>query len=382
MELGDSPGMTRAAFLAGAAALGAVALGTHQLSASADQKSASGLEFHGINYDVGTEYGTVGPSTRPGFTRAQLHGELHAIQNGLHCDMVNIHGTDVARLHRAADLALSRGMAVTIQPRPFDRPQEEILRHLARTARQAERLRRAHRPEVILLVGCEFVLFAPGIVPGETFLDRIRFLLTGNPDFDAILGRLRAFVDRAVQVARRHFHGRIGYGAATGLEEIDWSAFDIVGLDYYDWHATTAEHARALAPYRRWRKPIMILEFGCCTYEGAAKAGGMGWEIVDYEQDPPLVKPGYVRSEREQAAHLARMLAVFEELGLLSASPYQFISVDSPYSPDPRHDLDMASFGVVKVIRERFGDPASPYRWEPKLAFQAVARHNREHRRR
>ena len=51
-----------------------------------------------------------------------------------------------------------------------------------------------------------------------------------------------------------------------------------------------------------------------------------------------------------------------------------FISPDVPHSRDPRHDYDMVSYAVVKVIRDHFEDPASPYRWKPKLAFHALAR--------
>ena len=42
---------------------------------------------------------------------------------------------------------------------------------------------------------------------------------------------------------------------------------------------------------------------------------------------------------------------------------------DFPHRPDdPRHDLDMAGFGVVKVA------PGDPARWERKAAFHALAR--------
>jgi hypothetical protein len=43
-----------------------------------------------------------------------------------------------------------------------------------------------------------------------------------------------------------------------------------------------ATYLQDLRKYWRFDKPIIILEFGCCTFEGADKAGGMGWEAVDY----------------------------------------------------------------------------------------------------
>ena len=62
--------------------------------------------------------------------------------------------------------------------------------------------------------------------------------------------------------------------------------------------------------------------------------------------------------------------------GLHSASLYTFIEPDQPFVADPRHDLDTAAFSIVKVTRARPDDPASPYRWRRKLAFDAVAAHN------
>lgn len=372
--------MSRAEFLRGAAAAGLLASTAALVGGPAEAGPRKrGLTYRGVTYDTGTAF--LGALTRPWWSGSMLAHDLRAIDERLHCNAVTVFGTHVGRLVQAATGALRRGLQVTIQPRLFDRPQEEILAHLARTARGAERLRRRYEPEVILAVGCEYLLFAPGIVPGDTFLDRIRYLHEEEYDFAVFLQRLDALLESAAAVARRHFGGRITYGAIAGVETIDWTRFDIVGLDYYDYHEDPADHAAALAPARRWGKPIMILEFGCCTYEGAPERGGEGWDIVDWESPVPTIPEGYVRSERVQADHLARMLDVFEAEGFLGASPYTFVMADSPHSPDPRYDLDMAGFGLVKVIRRDHLDPASPYRWEPKLSFHAVARHNLTRRR-
>ncbi|MFD9909904.1 abortive phage infection protein [Streptomyces sp. NPDC059063] len=378
--------MSRAAFLRRAAVMGILAsAGALTATTPAAARAASGrrppgrggLTHRGVCYDTGTDFTADGELTRPLWSQAILATDLRAIHQGLHCNAVTLLGTDVGRLTEAASCALERGLHVLVQPRPFDRPQREILDHLARTARAAERLRAHRGPEVILVVGCEYLFFAPGIVPGATFLDRMRYLAEETYDIRVFLRRLNAFLAKAAAVARRHFHGRISYGAAAGLEEIDWSPFDVVGLDYYAYHREPAAHTRELARYRRWRKPITIVETGCCTYEGAAQRGRDGWDVVDYEGDVPVIEGGLVRSEREQARHLAFMLAVFEAEGLLGASPYQFIDCESPHhATAPKYDLDMAGYGLVKVIREDHLDPASPYRWEPKRSFHAVAAHH------
>lgn len=371
--------LNRAAFLKRAAAVGLVASAGSLLAAAETAAAGRGLTYRGVTYDTGTDH--FGSLTRPVWTDALMTGDVRAIDERMRCNSVSVFGTEVGRLVATSTAALERGLQVSIQPRLYDRPQAEILDHLARTARAAERLRIGYGPEVVLIIGCEYILFTPGIVPGENFLDRIRFLTEETYDFAVILGRLNAFIGQAVAVARRHFHGRITYGAAAGLEQINWNLFDVVGLDYYSYHRKRSDHTAELLPYRRWNKPIMILEFGCSTYRGAAERGGMGWDIIDWEKPVPEIIGNPVRSEREQADHIANMLEVFEHQGFLGASAYTFISPDSPHSPIPRYDLDMASFGLVKVIRRDHADPASPYRWEPKLSFHAVARHNRARQR-
>ena len=148
--------------------------------------------------------------------------------------------------------------------------------------------------------------------------------------------------------------------------------FDLVGLDYYAFHESLAGHRRTLRPYRRWGKPIAILEFGCCTYRGAPRRGGSGYDIVDYSHEPPTLKGHPVRSERTQAYYVSRMFDAFDALDLQSASVYTFIAPDLPFTSDPREDLDTASFALVETIRERPLDPTSPYTWRPKLAFASV----------
>ncbi|HEY3561276.1 MAG TPA: hypothetical protein VGL05_27615, partial [Kribbella sp.] len=110
------------------------------------------------------------------------------------------------------------------------------------------------------------------------------------------------------------------------------------------------------------------------TFTGASKLGGMGWDIVDYSGDVPVIPPQYVRNEQEQADHLTNMLRVFADQGFLGASPYTFISPDAPHRPHDRpHDEDMAAFSLCKVLRYEDTNPASPYYWLPKKAFHAVS---------
>ncbi len=367
--------LDRSALLRRAAALGLGVAALQPISASAARR---GLTYRGITYDTGIDL--LGGNTRVRWSRAQMDGEIAAIRNGLRCNAVSLAGSHIPRLVQSAEAALERGLHVMIQPRKYDRPQKEILDHLARTAQAAERLRTRYPGRVTLITGCEHPLFTPGIVPGEvpggTFLDRIALLGKPTVDWDAAARAAQRFLRRAATVGRDHFGGDLTYAAAI-FEQVDWTPFDIVGLDYYEFHRMRTGHAQALARYGRWNKPILITEFGCCTYVGAPQRGGDGYDIVDWSKARPELVGKPVRSEETQARHIAGMLDVFESLDLLGAFVYTFISPDVPSSTTPKHDLDTAAFSVVKVILENERDFASKYRWTPKRSFHAIARHNR-----
>jgi hypothetical protein len=284
-----------------------------------------GLAYRGICYDVGTAFGPDIGLTRERWDSNLVRGELDAIRDGLHCNAVTVLGSDLDRIVEASEYALRRGLRVVLQPRLFDHPREQILDHLAATARAAEKLRRAHpRLDVTLAVGCEHLLFTPGIVPGHDLYSRVDYITKHPEQLPELNRKLNAFLATEVALVRPLFGGPLTYAAVAGLEDVDWNPFDLVGLDYYDFHTTLAGHRKALEPFRQWDKPIWILEFGCCTFEGAPEMGGEGWSIVDYSVDPPEIPAKYVRSERVQAEY------------------------------------------------------ASPYRWARKEAFHAVARFNRQ----
>ncbi|MER6670733.1 abortive phage infection protein [Amycolatopsis japonica] len=330
----------------------------------------------GVAYDTGVLHAAGDPLSRARWSKGQLEREIRVIADELRCPSITAFGTEIGRLAETTSTALRRGMEVYVQPRLYDHPQDQVLAHLAESARQAERLR--HGDDVKFVAGCEHLLFTPGIVPGETYLERIANMGTIPPEeWPKIMDRLAGFLARAADVARRNFRGRITYASIGGAEPVDWNLFDIVGIDYYPYFATDAEYTKDLARYRKWNKPVVVLEFGSCTFTGAAQAGGMGWDIVDYEQVPPRIKPGHVRDEREQAAHLARLLRVFGTAGIRGAHVYTFIAPNLPHHPTrPEYDYDMASYGLVKTLRERHEDENSPYRFERKQSFATLARHN------
>ncbi|MGI5375278.1 abortive phage infection protein [Streptomyces sp. CA-251387] len=364
-------GISRARFLAGAAAVGLAGAVLPAGRAAATGGHARGLKHRGVVYTVG-----AGETPGTAWSAARMRKDVRVIRDVLHADTLDVTGDGVERLTATAAEAAERGLHVWLQPTLGDIPEREILDSIAECGRFAERLRR-QGASVDFSVGCEFWLFVPGIVPGETALDRVDNLQKGTVDMPKMQRRLARFTAKAAAVGRDVFHGRLSYAAAQeeDFEPVDWNLFDVVGIDYYSYHRQPADYVRELRRYLRWGKPLAITEFGTCTYAGAPEAGGMGWNIVDYDKNPPEIKGDLVRSERTQAAYLADLLEVFESMGLYAAMAFEFVTPDAPHRPDnPRYDLDLASYSITKAIKDRPDDPRSDWHWEPKEAFHALAR--------
>jgi len=131
-------------------------------------------------------------------------------------------------------------------------------------------------------------------------------------------------------------------------------------------------------------KPVAITEFGSATLHGAGDPGTRGLEIVEYDYDtraPVRLDGEYVRDEDGQAAYLRELLEVFDSEHVDSSFVFLFALYDHPHRPggDPREDLDLASYGIVKVFDDRRGDTYPEMPWEPKAAFAAVAEYYRDH---
>ncbi|MEU6041158.1 hypothetical protein ABZ801_37780 [Actinomadura sp. NPDC047616] len=360
-------GISRKRFLAGAAAVvGGAAAGAFGGGTAAADGARRGLTYRGVFYEVGD-----GESAATAWNAARMRRDMRAIRHGLHADSVVIAGNGVERLAATASEAAERGLSVWLQPRLGDRPETEIMEHLAEAGRVAERMRR-QGAGVHLSVGAEFLLFVPGIVPGDNVLERVENVMKGNFDPEHMARRLREVIARAAAVGRSVFNGPLTYGAAAD-DEVDWSLFDVVSVNYYAYHERREDYVRELRNYRRWGKPVAISECGSCTYEGAPQGGGMGWYAIDYTKPEPEIRGNLVRSERTQAEYLGQVLDVFDSMGLYAAMVYQFVSPELPHRAEPRYDLDMAGYSLVKTIRDEPFDPESAWHWEPKEAFHTVA---------
>ena len=88
----------------------------------------------------------------------------------------------------------------------------------------------------------------------------------------------------------------------------------------------------------------------------------------------PRTKGVHVRDEEWQARKLVENLSVLDNAGVDGAFIFQFISQITPYSDNPRFDLDMASSSLVKYYDDgKHGATYPDMTWEPKESFRAVA---------
>jgi hypothetical protein len=329
-----------------------------------------GLVHKGINYDVGTNYE---PDTlsREVWNDAMMQQEISVIRDELHCNAINVFGTDIERLVACSTTALEQGLHVWVQPRLVNSDQDEMLDHLSQVAQAAEKLR-AQYANVELDVGCELSVFTSGIIPGRTFVQRIQrlaFMRWLIPRFNK---KLNVLLSKTASVARSHFNGRITY--AAGLwERVNWDTFNIVGVNYYRYGMNQSNYVEGLRALQRLGKPIIITEFGCCSYDGAQQKGPAGEDIVDWSTPTPQLNGMYTRNERVQAQYIADLIRLYESENIYGAFVFEFIEPAYPHSADPRRDLDMASFGIVKAHPNSAGKHGAPH-WEPKMAFHEIAR--------
>ena len=337
------------------------------------------MKRKGMNYDVGRVL--LGHLQRPTFDTEIVHRELEIIKNDLHCNAVKIQGYDIDRLMTAAEDALQQGLEVWLAPELFEMSQQETFDYTVQAAAAAETLRQKW-PELVLSIGTELTLFMQGIVEGNTLMERI-----GNPTFrqnllaGKYMGPLNAYLARTNEAVRHVFHGNVTYASVALIETVDWRIFDFVSVDIYRDRFTRDTYGDLIKQYFVSNKPVVIAEFGCCTFQGAEDMGGMGWDIVDWGKMPPQLKGAYVYDQGVQARELTDQLRILDEVGVDGAFVFTFVqpgpdiqdAVIMEALKDLTFDPDIVSYSLVKSYIDRRGTTYPDMPWEPKESFKAVA---------
>ena len=334
------------------------------------------MRAKGIAYDTGFVRGGV--ISHDTFDLDLVKRELAIIRDDLHCNAVHLVGGDPERLERAAHLAAELGLEVWFSPYPLESTAEEMLALFADCAQRAERVRRTGA-EVVFVTGVELTLMNHGFLPGDDITERLERLFSGPERLAERIAeasaRLDDFLGDAVTTVRRHFHGKVTY-ACIPFERVDWSRFDIMSVELIRSAEVADRFQEGVRTLVAQGKPVAITGFGTATWRGAGDSAPRSMEIVEHDEagNPVRLNGEYDRDEAGQAGYLRELLEIFDAEGVDGAFVYLFALTNYPHRPDdPRRDLDLASFGVVKVLEDRLGETYPGMPWEPKAAFAALA---------
>jgi len=334
------------------------------------------MRIKGIVYDTG--FLNAGVTTKERFDTNVIKREMNIIRNDLHCNAVRITGGDPDRLETAATLAASEGLEVWYCPFTCGLTINELSSFLIDAADKAERIRRSGA-EVVFIAGSEISLFNIGFLRQETLAERLA-LITNPVKFKEQLPqvqqKMKIFLADVVQQIRQKFKGKISY-ASLPFEGVDWSLFDFIATD-------AGHRSAAIAPYFQkgiqsmvsMGKPVAIMEFGCCTYQGAANSGARADWIIEWDNSglASHLNNTYMRDEDEQARYLLELFTIFETEKVDAVFVNTFARYDLPHRADPVKDLDIASAGLVKVYENKQGKIYPDMPWEPKKAFYAISK--------
>ncbi|MGH7692771.1 MAG: abortive infection protein [Candidatus Dormibacteria bacterium] len=324
--------------------------------------------------------------TRPKLDLATAERELQIARDDLHCNAVRLVGRDVDRLAQVAEVAVALNLEVWLSPALWGRSPDDTLRYCVSAAERAERLHQQHPDRFVLVLGSEMTIFMQGIVPGRDFTARTREAFTRVKAGDhSANDRLNDFLGRASTAVRGVYHGPLTY-ASLIWEEVDWDRFDLIGVDHYRDARVKDRYAEMVQPLLALGKPVINTEFGMRTYRGAEGDGTLGFGIADQTRVGlhhllPVVgrfvrerlKGGYLRDEAMQARELIETLTILDAVGGDGAFVAEFVTPGATFSEEPRYDLDMNAFALVKTFRHGRGTAYPDMRWEPKQAFSAVA---------
>lgn len=323
--------------------------------------------YKGINYDTGFEpYGPAN-SSRKIFDTQVVRREMQIIADDLHCTHVRITGFDPGRISIAARHAVEAGLSVWFSPFPCNLTVGELLEYLVNCAHKAEEIRQIS-VNTVFTMGCELSTFNSGFLPGNHLLERTLAFAEFDQWQPAMNEKLKVFFEKTVPEVRQYFKGSITY-AAGEWEEIDWSIFDIVSVDLYRAKHNQPYYEQQLKTYKAHHKPVAITEFGCCPARGAAELGGNAtFTVLSLQAGGLVVNEGWQYSEEEQVNYLKEVFSIFTASGVDFAFWFTFATYEKLHNNIAKHNLDMASYGIVQML-DGAGKTYADMQWEPRKAF-------------
>jgi hypothetical protein len=329
------------------------------------------MKYKGITYDIGTEY-TPGYFTVDELTAHKLQFDFTAIKNQLNCNAVRIYGKDIGRLSLAADIALKTGLHVWFSPRMINAGIGETLMYLQKAAKAAQLLKENYpMQDVVFIIAGEATIDIAGFVAGSNIHERIKNMMKPAFFIKNALGikpgfqkKFDRFLTDATSVVKNEFNGKVTYAGAM-WERVDWTGFDFVAMNLYKASFNASHFNKTLKALFSKQKPVIITEFGCCSYDGADKKGPAGYFVLNTAVYPPVFNEPCIRNEQVQADYLTDLLKTYDDFSVEGTFVFDFQTPKTLHNTDPDKDYDMVSFGVTKTIEDGS--------WQPKRSYYAVA---------
>ena len=177
------------------------------------------------------------------------------------------------------------------------------------------------------------------------------------------------FLKDAVSLVKKEFSGKVTYASAM-WGKVDWADFDFTSMNLYKASFNKSFFNQTLKKLLSVGKPVIITEFGCCSYNGAENKGPTGYSVLDSTKTPPLFKEVCIRNEKVQADYIVDLLQTFNKEQVAGSFIFDFYAQKLLYSDNPVNDYDMASFSITKSLGDN--------KWEPKESFYKIADYYRE----
>ncbi|WP_027711204.1 hypothetical protein [Dickeya chrysanthemi] len=340
------------------------------------------MKYRGIVYDVGLRFVAGHPYSVEPFDPALVRYDMNAIAGEMQANAVRIEGEETERLVIASRIAHEAGLTVFFNPWKMNVPVDELPAYFREAAWAAEILR-TEGLDIVFVCGCEMTLFNQGIFPGETVMERVAWLGTQSEhgasaeathEMSKKSEQLNDVLRSVASAVRGVYSGKMTYSAGS-WEKVDWSRFDITGIDYYRYDESAEEYVAGLECHRT-HQPLVVMEVGCCSYVGAAAKGAGGFMLLEGQNPDGTGKFAGdvvpVRSEQEQADYVEEQLGLLKNAGIEGVFIYVF-SFPTYRLGEGATDMDMMSFSLVKTFPET--DPRSRQipPWTPKKAFHRIA---------
>mgnify|MGYP001572747758 CR=1 FL=1 len=315
------------------------------------------MKFKGINYNAGIDYNQCGEGSE--INPKEFLSDLKWIKK-MNCNSIRLYGSHNQKLLKYTKLALQNGFIVWTSPRYIGTNKHETLSLLLDFSKQLEKTRR--NDNLFLIIGNEFTIDMQGLVAGNTQMQRAMNYKNAKSN------ALNIILSKFVPEIRKVFGGKITY-ASLITENIDYSLFDYIGLNYYWYFGNMLNYASRLKNLsKKYEKKIIITEFGTCCYKFASFLDGAAYYPIQQLKlhEKPILKWMIIRDEKEQIKYLKRCFKNFEEVNVEGAFIFDYAEKWKTFIPHKRC-MDLASFGIMKNHENG--------KIIPKLAFNYVREH-------